>query len=297
MKNYSPLRYPGGKTKISPLIKCIIDKINHDLVYIEPFAGGAGAALDLLISGTVQSIVINDYDKSIYAVWKAILYDTNKLIKLIKFTPVDIEQWEIQREIYNNQQNKYSIELAFATLFLNRTNYSGILKAGPIGGVNQTGKYKIGARFSTDELIEKIKIISKYKNKIHVYNKEINSFIRTILPKYKNRFIYFDPPYYKKGKDLYKNFFRDNDHKNLSSKIKNIRQYWLVTYDNEEYIKSLYKEFNIRKYKINHSAANNGKKEEIIFLSDDSLWPNNEELKKLKTSLNFFGDENDKFTK
>ena len=149
--NYSPLRYPGGKNKISPFVKLIIDKSGlTNITYVEPFAGGAGVALSLLFSGTVNHIVINDYDKCIYSVWRAILNDTNEFIKLIKDTDVTIEEWRRQKDIYLTQNNKYSLELAFATFFLNRTNRSGILKAGPIGGFNQNGNYLIDARFDKD---------------------------------------------------------------------------------------------------------------------------------------------------
>lgn len=289
MNNYSPLRYPGGKTKIAPLIKVMIKKSTRPLVYVEPFVGGGGVALDLLINGDVESIVINDYDKSIYSFWRAVLTSPNKFIDLIFKTPITIEEWEKQRQIYLTRNNKYSLELGFATFYLNRTNHSGIIKAGPIGGIEQNGEYKINARYNKYDLVKKIRLISKYKNKIRLYNKEIRTFIDKVLPKYQNHFIYFDPPYYKKGKDLYKNFFIDKDHIELSEKIKNISDYWIVTYDNEERIKEIYEDYQIRTYLINHSAANSGKSEEIIFLSNNSLWPSEEELKQLNTSINFLG--------
>jgi len=293
MNNYSPLRYPGGKAKIAPLVKCMINKSTRDLVYIEPFAGGAGVALDLLLDGVVDSIVINDYDKSIYSFWKSILSYPKQFIELLERTPVSVEEREKQRQIYLTRNSKFSLELGFATFYLNRTNHSGIIKAGPIGGIKQNGLYKIDARFNKNDLINKIKLISRYKNKIHLYNKEVRTFIDKILPKYPNHFIYFDPPYYKKGKDLYKNFFTDRDHIELSKKIKGISDYWMVTYDNEESIKKIYSEYLIKTYRINHSAANTGKTEEIIFLSNNSLWPSEEELKQLNTSINFLGGTNE----
>ena len=204
--NYSPLRYPGGKSKIAPFVSLLIEKSNlGECTYVEPFAGGAGVALSLLFAGTVTSIVINDYDKAIYSMWKAILEETEAFINLVQTVPLTIDEWRKQKQIYNDQNKKYSLELGFATFYLNRTNRSGILEAGPIGGYKQIGNYLMDARYNREALIERIKKIAKYKSHIHLYNKDIESFIKNYLPKYQqNAFVYFDPPYYNKGKELYK---------------------------------------------------------------------------------------------
>lgn len=130
--NSSPLRYPGGKAKIASFVKMLIENTgNRHPVYMEPFAGGAGVAIELLLQDEVDEIVINDYDKAIYSFWRAVTKESDKLLDLIERTPVNIEVWRQQKEIYMNQNSRYSLELAFATFFLNRTNRSGILKAGP----------------------------------------------------------------------------------------------------------------------------------------------------------------------
>jgi DNA adenine methylase len=179
---YSPLRYPGGKGKLAPFMGLMINKMNiQNGTYIEPFAGGAGVALMLLMEGYVDNIVINDYDKAIYSVWRAIVSEPENLIDRILHTPIDIEEWKKQKEIYVGQNSKYSLDLAFATFFLNRTNRSGILKGGPIGGFEQTGNYGIDARYNAEKLVERICAIAKYKKNIKVYNKEIVSFIENIL--------------------------------------------------------------------------------------------------------------------
>lgn len=291
--NYSPLRYPGGKTKMLPIIKSMIEKSNHSGTYVEPFAGGAGVALGLLFDGCVDSIVINDFDKSIYSIWRAILTESEKLIQLIKNTPISIDEWRRQKSIYLNKNKKYSLELGFAALYLNRTNRSGILKAGPIGGFNQNGSYLIDARFKKNELIRKIEKIASYRNKIKLYNYEISTFIKNIIPKYENSVIYFDPPYFKKGKDLYKNFFTKKDHERLCKQIRSLSNDWIVSYDNEDYIKSLYSDYESKEYKIHHSAANNGTWVEVMFVSDNKLWLSDKELKTIKTSINFIGDTNE----
>ena len=165
--NYSPLRYPGGKAKLYDCVKSMIKNSEVDVsTYIEPFAGGAGIALALLLNNDVENIVINDINKGVYSFWRAVCEDTDSLIKLIINTPVNIENYKKQKESQKNfkKQNKYSVDYAFNTFYLNRASFSGILDGGPIGSYSQNGNYKLDARFNKDELISKIERIS-YKRK------------------------------------------------------------------------------------------------------------------------------------
>ncbi len=273
LKNYSPLRYPGGKSKLYPFVSTVIKNsgIAHP-VYIEPFAGGAGVALSLLFNGVVEEIVINDYDKAIYSMWKAILTQTNAFIELINKTPITVDEWKHQKEIYTTKNNKYSLELGFATFFLNRTNRSGILNAGPIGGYQQTGNYLINVRFNKEDLIKRIKKIAHNKNRIHLYNHDIRSFINSYVPKYLDRaFIYFDPPYYKKGKYLYKNFFVDKDHQDIHDLIIRLDCPWIVTYDDTPEIRRIYQGIPVWQFDLVYGVANSGLNSEILFASDSDL--------------------------
>lgn len=255
---YSPLRYPGGKGKLAPFMGLMINKMNiQNGTYIEPFAGGAGVALMLLMEGYVDNIVINDYDKAIYSVWRAIVSEPENLVDRILHTPVDIEEWKKQKEIYVGQNSKYSLDLAFATFFLNRTNRSGILKGGPIGGFEQTGNYGIDARYNAEKLVERIRAIAKHKKHIKVYNKEIVSFIEHVLPSYgQNTLTYFDPPYFKKGPELYKNFFDKEDHAKIARLIlSGVPGNWIITYDDTPEIIELYKQQCIRRYDLNYRVS------------------------------------------
>lgn len=289
----SPLRYPGGKSKLSPLIKYIIEHKIADNIknYIEPFAGGAGVALELLFSRTVDTIIINDYDKAVYSFWRAIITDPDRFKQQILQTPVTIEEWRKQKEIYTTFNQKYSFELGFATFFLNRTNRSGILSAGPIGGYCQSGNYLINARFNKTNLIQRISKISHYRKQIKVYNKDIRRFITQIIVNYQNNsFVYFDPPYYVKGKELYINYFNKNDHIEIRDYIaKHLHCPWIMTYDNEDSISSIYDIYTQRKYNLTYSLANKGKSSELIIFSNNELCPSNYELKKDKLKIKLFG--------
>lgn len=286
---YSPLRYPGGKGKLAPFMGLMIKKMNiQGGTYIEPFAGGAGVALMLLMEGHVDNIVINDYDKAIYSVWRAIVNEPENLVDRIMQTPVNIDEWKKQKEIYMVQNRKYSLDLAFATFFLNRTNRSGILKSGPIGGFEQNGNYGIDARYNADKLVERIRAIAEYKKHIKVYNKEIVSFIVNVLPDYgQNSLTYFDPPYFNKGPELYKNFFDKEDHAKIAQLILDrVPGNWIITYDDTPEIIELYGQQCIRRYDLNYSVANTGKSSEVIVFNDEYYCPTNQELLNQKININ-----------
>lgn len=286
---YSPLRYPGGKGKLAPFMGLMIKKMNiQGGTYIEPFAGGAGVALMLLMEGHVDNIVINDYDKAIYSVWRAIVNEPENLVDRIMQTPVNIDEWKKQKEIYMVQNRKYSLDLAFATFFLNRTNRSGILKGGPIGGFEQNGNYGIDARYNADKLVERIRAIAEYKKHIKVYNKEIVSFIVNVLPDYgQNSLTYFDPPYFNKGPELYKNFFDKEDHAKIAQLILDrVPGNWIITYDDTPEIIELYGQQCIRRYDLNYSVANAGKSSEVIVFNDEYYCPTDQELLNQKININ-----------
>lgn len=251
-------------------------------IYIEPFAGGAGVALSLLIEGTVDQIVINDYDKAVYSFWRALKESPQELIRLIERTPLTIEEWKHQKNIYCTQNKKYSVELGFSAFYLNRTNRSGIPSAGPIGGYNQTGNYSISARFNREALISRVQEIAKYRSQITVYNKEIRSFINGIVPKYQEHaFVYFDPPYYENGQRLYKNFFSPTDHFDIAqSIITGVNCPWVITYDDVPELRKIYAGFEQRQYNLNYSAANKGKGSEIIIFKSHDLLPSPDEVRK-----------------
>ena len=272
-ENPSPLRYPGGKYKISKLIADIIKRAHRiGGVYIEPFAGGAGVALDLLFSDVVRSIVINDSDRAIYSFWRAILTQTEQFIDRLMTVDVSIGEWKRQREIYRRSSRGYSLDLAFAAFFLNRANRSGILSAGPIGGMTQ-GEWKLDVRFNKADLREKIEKIATYKSRIKVCGKDVFSFIDKVLPRVPDdAFVYFDPPYYKKGRVLYKNFFTPDLHKELrNSIVAKVKCPWIVSYDDVTEIRKLYHNYDARDLSISYSLANNGMGSEVMFFSASDM--------------------------
>lgn len=276
--NPSPLRYPGGKYKLYKYIAELI-KENKCNTYIEPFCGGAAVALELLFSGVVKDIIINDYDYTIFCFWDSILHQTNNFIQLILDSEVSMDEWHRQKAIRESKANHNSLEIGFSTFFLNRTNRSGIIdKAGPIGGLKQEGEYPIDCRFNKYRLIAQIQRIAQYKSHIKVYNFEALDLIENVILKKRNVFIFFDPPYYSKGPGLYTNFYSHGDHANLANEIQNQlkNRKWIVTYDNVNAIKSMYAKAPSIEFELQYTLQRKRAGSEVMFFSKATQRPCNE---------------------
>jgi len=273
---YSPLRYPGGKNKIAPFIArvCTDNSINGH--YVEPYSGGAAVALFLLLEGFVERITINDKDRSVYAFWHSVLNKTNALCQLIENTDVTLKEWNCQREVQSRKKSADLLELGFSTFFLNRTNRSGILSGGPIGGSDQDGEYKIDCRFNKPDLIDRIRLIASKKKKIRLYKKDAVKLVQKVQEEAldNNIIFYFDPPYYLKANSLYLNHYKPENHKKVSeiiTSIENIK--WIVSYDNVGEIRALYENFNKKEYEFKHTAYEVREGKEILFFSDNLITP------------------------
>ena len=281
---YSPLRYPGGKSKISEyVIDLIINNNMRGCVYIEPFAGGASVALRLIMDDVCSKAIINDKDRSIYAFWYSVKYYNNELCELIQKTQITVDEWYNQKEIQKNKETADLLSLGFSTFFLNRVNRSGILIAGIIGGKNQSGEYLMSARFNKIELINRIKRISHISDKLEIYNLDAIDFINEINSRYtRNCFYYLDPPYYVKGKGLYMNYYTDNDHKDILNAVKKLSNHkWIISYDNVDFIRNLYNKFRTSEFFLNYFASSHSKGKEVLIYCDNMTIANTDVLRKV----------------
>lgn len=275
MSFYSPLRYPGGKGRVADYFKKIFhDNLLYDGTYIEPYAGGASVALSLLFNEYASKIIINDKDFALYSFWFAILNHTDDFLKKLNDTDVNFDNWLIQKNLQNEKHNNPLLDVGFSTFFLNRTNRSGILKAGIIGGKAQSGQWKMDARFNKIDLTKRIEKIALYKDKISIYNLDAIDLIKSLKPKLDSKSLfYFDPPYYVKGKDLYMNYYSHNDHEQVAKAISSIKvQKWVVSYDDVEPIQINYNKFRQKKFQLDYSAGNNNKKGNEIMIFSDNLF-------------------------
>lgn len=268
----SPLRYPGGKTRLYDKVVGILKQNDlQDVVYAEPFAGGCGLAIKLLLHNDVSKIVINDINPAIFAFWYCVLNETEELCSRLVECRITIEERDKQIQILRGVSSHSTLDIGFATLFLNRTNISGILNAGPIGGREQAGKDKLDARFKKKVLKDKISTIAAQREKISIHNLDVIDFVDKVLPKYKSSklFLNFDPPYVKKGQELYLNHFSMEDHKRLRDKVSQCDYYWIVTYDYNDSVLNLYSSFYYERIQLNHSAGSMKKGEEVIIYSNN----------------------------
>lgn len=267
----TPLRYPGGKSAISGFLSSLIDDSSNSIsTYVEPYAGGAGAAISLLLNEKVDKVVINDLDPAVYCFWNALKTDPDRLIDKIRNTEVTIDEWLRQREIYRKHDMRGEFRLGFAFFFLNRCNRSGIVKGGVIGGIGQNGIYRLDARYNSEVLIAKIEGIKEHVDAIEVLNEDGLD----VFKKYSNNkqaLVYLDPPYVEQGKSLYLNAFEEKDHKALASLVsKNKKTNWIVTYDVSDLIasKDCYGQNHMYHYSLSYSAQNKRREDEYLICSD-----------------------------
>lgn len=293
MRTISPLRYPGGKSCLYPLLTRILSTNNLERGhYAEPYAGGAGLALALLVNGHVSDIHINDLDPAIWSIWNSIIFETEAFLDLMQKTPITVDTWREQKSIYQDCDVKNSLALGFAAFFLNRTNRSGIIGSGGVlGGFNQIGNYLIDCRFNKVGLSKRISRIAKYRDLIHLSNLDAVEFMKhckETLPA--NSLLCIDPPYFAKGASLYANSYQPSDHDFVASEILkldssnliNCRMKYIVTYDNVEQIKTLYRSRKQYTFNLNYSAQVKRIGTELLVASKGITIPTNVRSHELK---------------
>ena len=272
----SPLRYPGGKARVTNFLKLLI--LENDLVgvrYVEPYAGGASVALTLLFEDYVSTITINDLNPGVHAFWRSVLTDTDEFCRLVTKTPLTVREWRRQRETAFNP-DAGGLERGFATFFLNRTNRSGIIGGGSvIGGLNQSGPWKIDARFPRDELVRRVRKIARFRSRITLLCADTLDLLRSSQDD-GSSFYFLDPPYYVKGERLYDNFYNHKDHVKIRDAVMMLKSPWVVSYDDAPPILHMYRDSHSLRYSASYSAHTRQSGSEVMFFhsglipSDDS---------------------------
>lgn len=272
LRRYTPLRYPGGKGKLAAYIKALL-KVNHlvDGEYVEPYAGGAAIALELLFHEYVSRIHINDISKPVYALWKSVLDHTEELCRSVRDTPLTLSSWDKQKRIFRHDKDFSLPELGFAALFLNRTNRSGIFNAGVIGGRKQLGSWTIDARFNRAELVFRIESIARMRNRIRLTRMDALKLLRTREKEWPEKtLVYLDPPYYGKGRHLYYDFYEHKDHEEIQLFLTThfAQKRWVISYDDVRPIRKLYKDRQRLSYKVRYTARESRQGGEVMFFSE-----------------------------
>lgn len=271
----TPLRYPGGKQRLAPFVLDILSENKIKEHYVEPYAGGAGVALELLLSKKIKNVHLNDANIGIYAFWYSVINHTEELCNMISIASLTVEEWKRRKEIVKQADKGNLLELGFSTFYLNRCNRSGILSAGLIGGLNQTGNYKMNARFSRNDLIRRIESIALFKENIFVTNFDAEFYIKNYIPNLGNDcLVYLDPPYFVQGSNLYLNSYKKEDHERLSLIIQSeIKQKWILSYDGVPEIVKLYSKRTHFIYDLQYNASRVYKGKEIFIFCDELVIP------------------------
>lgn len=281
MPSLSPLRYPGGKASLAPFIRSVLfaNQVQGG-AYVEPFAGGAAVALDLLLGEHVEEVQINDFDPRVFAIWTSILSQHSRFQELLETRPITLDEWEAQRQIYLNPGRHSTLRVGFAAFFLNRCNRSGIMvNGGPIGGKAQSGKWKIDARFNRETLRSRISEIHERRSQIKVSNLDCLELLENIECEYaeKKVLVYLDPPYFKQGPGLYFSSFDSKAHADLAERMKTFKLPWVMTYDAVPEVASLYEWANIETFGLRYSAFEQRKGGELLIWPDHIRMPSMEE--------------------
>jgi DNA adenine methylase len=269
LRRLTPLRYPGGKAQLGSFFAGVVAANNlSDGVYVEPFAGGAGVAIALLLGDFVDTVFINDIDPAVYAFWTAVVELNSDLVELVRSTPITVTEWERQRDVYRGGEKSDPLALGFAMFYLNRTNRSGIMNGGVIGGREQNGPWKIDARFNRAELARRIQRIGRYRSRIMVTCTDAYKLLKELernLPK--RALVYLDPPYYDKGQHLYTNYYRHEDHLLIADAVGALDRPWVVSYDDHPAIRKMYTGFPQAEYSLGYAAREARRGAEIMFFA------------------------------
>lgn len=273
---YSPLRYPGGKGKLSKFMAAIVRANGlSDGRYIEPYAGGAGIAWELLITGVVRRVLINDISPQVFAFWTSVLSHTDELCRRIWDVPLSVEEWDRQKATFRRPEDVSTLELGVSCFYLNRTNRSGILNGGLIGGRSQHGRWRMNARFNREDLVRRISKIAECRARIEVTCSDALEFIRENLDNFGEKdLIYIDPPYFEKGRMLYYDAYGPDDHVAVAELLSGVHgPKWVVSYDDVEAIRGLYEFTSGLRYTIAYSARKRTQGCEVMFFSKGMTVP------------------------
>jgi DNA adenine methylase len=243
--------------------------------YSEAYAGGAAVAWALLFSGYASHVHVNDIDPAIHAFWSTVLDEPDTLCSLISRTRVSMAAWNRQRAVITNPQNYSPLALGFAAFFLNRTNRSGIIRGGVIGGQEQNGTWRLDARYSKPDLIDRIQKIARYRAQISLYRIDALSFLTKVVPKLPEKMLlYLDPPYYVKGGGLYEHNYDHKAHSAVARLVTTkLTRPWVVSYDAAPEVLDLYRGCSKRTYTLAYSVQGRYRGKEVIFFAPDLRVP------------------------
>jgi DNA adenine methylase len=262
---YTPLRYPGGKSKLGAYLASVM-RANRlmDAAYAEPYAGGAGAGLYLLFRGYASHLHLNDIDRGVVSFWRSVLGRNEEFALRIEKIPLTVAEWDRQKDALRTERAGF--DLGFAFFYLNRTNRSGIMNGGVIGGRDQDGEWGIDARFNRADLAARVRALGVFRRQISVTRLDALQFLGGLPPGTDKLLTYLDPPYYEKGQKLYTNYYTPKNHTEIATYLRSYRNPWLMTYDACDEIRALYRSRTVLESELSYSAREVRRGRELVIL-------------------------------
>ena len=281
MRLSSPLRYPGGKSAMAGLL-VKLRQLNNlgNYTIAEPFAGGAGASLALLYLEETKEIFINDADPAIHDFWWSLVNRHEQFLDYLLSTKVTMAEWQCQKNIYKRPKHVSRVQRGFATFFLNRCNHSGIVvNGGPIGGINQTGRWKLDARFNKSNLHSRCQKVAEYSGRISVSKQDGVDFLE--YADAETTMFFIDPPYFEKGSTLYLDSLGVENHQALAKRLRSMKdKAWILTYDDCPEVRRMYCSWaNVQSYSLRYTARDRREGAEVL------ITPKWMEVPKISSSL------------
>ncbi len=226
-KSNSPFRYPGGKFYARRLILDVIPPHTH---YCEPFAGGASI---FFAKEKSQASILNDLDADVINTLAHIRDNVEGLISLLH----GISATKKNHAFYKNEYRPGNdLEKAFRWYYLNRTSYSGIMRA-------ENCYWGFGEKYSMrpENWPPHLRTVSDKLQGVELSAQDFEVVIDR-LPS--GCFVFIDPPYYNADQQKFYNCtFSLEDHLRLAAclrrHLKRLR--FLLTYDDHAEVRNLYK--------------------------------------------------------
>ena len=259
-------RYPGGKSKLrAKIVEQLNTQADDDLQYREPFLGGGSIGLRLLSDNSnITDIWINDKDIGIACLWTAAIQYYEEFKERVKsFVPSVAAFYEFKAELTTistlPEQRDHIVDIGFKKLAIHQISYSGLgtKSGGPLGGAAQKSAYKVDCRWSPGYICKKLDVIHNQLKNIQIHKNCCTNldFITLIEDTSCKCLLYLDPPYFLKGNDLYQHGFTIQDHERLASALRNTKHTWVLSYDDCDEIRDMYKWANIESMDVNYSIT------------------------------------------
>lgn len=272
----SPLRYPGGKATIAQHLGDVYLAQDGHMpieIWIEPFAGGAGAALDLLTRDVVDEAWLIDAHPALAAFWGTVIDDGERLAAVVAATVPTMQLWEQSREVLE-AGDVGTFDLAYAAFVINRCSRSGIVapRSGPMGGRHQTGRYTIASRFNGPPLADRILHVHSLRSRLRVHHGDGIGYIEQLNDSgiVDEVVLFVDPPYIREGNRLYANGLDPAAHQRLSAALHATEARWLLTYDNHCDVQDvLYPDHRVVPFNIRNTANRARLATELAVLSNN----------------------------